>query len=66
MGLRTAGSLSELPAGAQDANSDQFGRLLLVMTVGLQGERGGQAQSDVREGALQGGHADGHAVGATC
>ena len=27
------------------------------MTAGLQGERGGQVQSDVREGALQGGHA---------
>ena len=27
------------------------------MTAGLQGERGGQVQSDVGEGALQGGHA---------
>ena len=45
------------------------------MTAGLQGERGGQVQSDVGEGALQGGHAvsvgqrpalhDGHVVGAT-
>jgi hypothetical protein len=45
------------------------------MTDGLQGERGGRVQSDVREGALQGGHAvgggqlpalhDGHVVGAT-
>ena len=44
------------------------------MTVWLQGERGGQVQSDVGEGALQGGHAvsggqgpvlhDGHVVGA--
>ena len=45
------------------------------MTAGLQGERGGQVQSDVREGTLQGGHAvsggqqpalhNGHVVGAT-
>ena len=37
------------------------------MTAGLQGERGGQVQSEFREGALQGGHAvdDGHAVGVT-
>ena len=44
------------------------------MTVWLQGERGGQVQSDVGEGALQGGHAvsggqrpalhDAHVVGA--
>ena len=46
-----------------------------MMTAGLQGERGGQVQSDVGEGALQGGHAvsvgqrpalhDGHVVGVT-
>ena len=46
-----------------------------MMTDGLKGERGGQVQSDVREGALQGGHAvgggqlpalyDGHVVDAT-
>ena len=45
------------------------------MTAGLQGERGGQVQSDVGEGALQGGHAvsvgqrpalhDGHVVSVT-
>ena len=44
------------------------------MTVWLQGERGGQVQSDVGEGALQGGHAvsggqrpalhDAHVIGA--
>ena len=43
------------------------------MTAGLQGERGGQVQSDVGEGALYGGHAvsggqrpalhDGHVIG---
>ena len=39
------------------------------MTDGLQGERGGQVQSDVREGEpLQGGHAvhEGHVVQIRC
>ena len=40
-----------------------------MMTAGLQGERGGQVQSDVREGGpLQGGHAvrEGHVVQIRC